>query len=251
MPTVDRTTYPKAKLPIGSGYDRRPKGKTPSKLIVHTTNGKRGSSFAAEARFIYTSTSIGAHDLIGKKGQIAEFLDAIYRAWHAGVTVPGFGNADAIGIECHVTPGEPWTPEMRDALTWRVQYYRERFDIAVVDIETHRRVALPKGRKIDPSEWPDAEFYAWRAGLEGKLYLPSPQRLTTFMVTDEVNVREGPSTKKPVALKGQAVLPKGFVFESDVTVKGEALRSGDQWIHLVTPAAWGFVHSSCARAVGA
>lgn len=249
MPTVDRTTYPKAQLPIGTGYDRRPKGKVPSSIIVHTTNGARGSSFGAEANFIYHSDAIGSHDLIGKQGQIAEFLDASLRAWHAGVTVPGFLNSDSIGIECHLTPGEVWTPEMRDALTWRVKGYMDRFGIGVSKIDTHRAVALPKGRKIDPSEWPDPQFYAWRASLAGVAYVPQPQHLTTYVVTDEANVREGPTKLKPVALQGHCVLPAGFTFQSDVIVKGQALQSGDQWVHIVAPAAWGFVHSSCVRAV--
>lgn len=248
-PTIDTTSYPKARLPIGSGYDRRPNGKRPRSIIVHTTNGRRGSSFAAEARFIHTSTAIGAHDLIGKRGQMVEFLSAELRAWHAGVTVPGFGNSDSIGIECHITPGEPWTAELRDALTWRVRSYMERFDIAAVNVETHRAVALPKGRKIDPSEWSDGEFYAWRAALAGMQYLPTPARLTTYQVMQNVNVREGPSTAKPVALGGTCVLAAGMTFESDVVVPGEALASGNTWVHLVTPAPWGFVHSSCVRRI--
>jgi hypothetical protein len=34
-------------------------------------------------------------------------------------------------------------------------------------VETHRRVAVPGPdiRKHDPSDWPDAAFYAWRNGL--------------------------------------------------------------------------------------
>jgi hypothetical protein len=62
-----------------------------------------------------------------------------------------------------------------------------------------------------------------------------------------VNVREGPSRQKRIALGGQAVLALDFRFESDVMVKGERIGTNDVWFHMVTPAAWGFVHSSCVR----
>lgn len=249
MPSVDATTYPKHRLPLGHGYDRRPKGFAPSSIIVHTTNGRRGSSFEAEARYIYQSPAIGAHDLVGKRGQIAAFLPPELRAWHAGQAAPAFLNSRSIGIECHITPGEPWTAEMRDALTWRVQGYMQEYGIPASLIDTHRAVALPRGRKIDPSEWTDAAFYAWRAALAGQRYVPTPARLTTYLVTADVNVREGPSTQKPIALGGHAVLSAGYSFQSDVVVSGEALRSGNQWAHMVTPAAWGFVHTSCVMEV--
>jgi hypothetical protein len=32
-------------------------------------------------------------------------------------------------------------------------------------VETHRKIALPAGRKKDPAGWDDAAFYAWRATL--------------------------------------------------------------------------------------
>jgi hypothetical protein len=247
MPAIDRTTYPKAHRPIGSGYDRRVKGATGRRALIHTTNGRRGSSLRGEALYLLNSDAVGAHFLVGKRGEIIELLDArIYRAWHAGVTLLGWGNNDTTGIECHHAVGEAWTPEQRDALTWLV---KDHLQIAPADIETHRAVALPKGRKVDPSDWSDADFYAWRAALAGQRYLPQPALLATYLVTTDVNVREAPTTRKPVALGGQAVLATGFTFQSDGAVPGQSLGGNNQWIHMVTPAAWGFVHSSCVRRV--
>lgn len=249
---IDRTSYPKYKLRIGTGYDRRPNGASPCSQIVHTTNGQRGSSFEAECRFIYSSAGIGAHYAVGKRGQIVEFLPPELRAWHAGAAVADFINTWSIGVECHLTPGEAWTQEMRDALTWLTRdYLMPRYGYSAAMVETHRRVALPAGRKIDPSEWSDRDFYAWRAALAGLAYVPTLPRLRTFVVTTEANVREAPKVVQPwpgnIALGGTCVLPVGFVFQSDVVVKGQALDSGDQWAHVVQPAAWGFVHTSCIR----
>jgi len=249
MPDIDRTSYNKAALPIGTGYDQRPKGFAPSSIIVHTTNGQRGSSFEAEARYIYRSPAIGAHDLVGKRGQIAAFLPPELRAWHAGQAAPAFLNSRSIGIECHLTPGEAWTQEMRDALTWRVQGYMQQYGIPIALVDTHRAVALPRGRKIDPSSWADPDFYAWRAALAGLRYIPLADHLRSYVVTEEVNVRQGAGTTFPVALGGTCVLPRGFTFKSDVVVQGQALASGSGWAHVVEPAPWGFVHTSCVMEV--
>lgn len=249
MPTIDRTSYPKAKRPIGCGYDRRVKGARPKRIIIHSTNGRRGSTFAAELSFLYGSDAVAAHYEAGKRGEIVELLDPIWRAWHAGAALPGWGNNDTIGIELHHAIGEAWTTEQRDALTWLVRdHLMPTYGITPADIDTHRAVALPRGRKVDPSDWSDAEFYAWRASLGGQRYVPLPApQLASYIVTETVNVRQGPSRTKPIALDGHAVLAAGFPFQSDVVVRGEAIGGNDQWIHMVTPAALGFVHSSCVR----
>lgn len=253
MSAIDSQTYNKARLPVGTGYDLRPKGLVPDSLIIHTTNGQRGSSFAAECSFLYRSAAVGAHLIVSKTGRIVQLLDPRrYRAWHAGVCAPAFINSRSIGIECHMTPGESWTPEQHDALTWLVRSVLiPEFGLQLPLIETHRRVALPAGRKIDPSGWSDTDFYAWRAALAGLAYVPAAPLLRSFVVTTEVNVREAPTTAKPVALGGTCILPAGFVFQSDVSVRGEALASGAEWVHIVQPAAWGFVHRSCVKEVSA
>ena len=72
MPTIDRATYRKTIRPIGTGYDRRPNGMTPSSFLVHSTNGHRGSSLEQEAEYLRDSPKVGAHYLIGKRGEILE-----------------------------------------------------------------------------------------------------------------------------------------------------------------------------------
>lgn len=168
MYEIDRSTYSKLKLPIGTGYDRRVKDQLPTKGIVHTTNGHRGTAFRNEAKFLRDSPAVGCWLLIGKTPSdgIAEICPAEYRPWHAGVTIPGWTNNTTLGIEVHHAIGELWTSFQFDALTWVLRDYTwPRYGITPLDWDTHRFVALPKGRKVDPSDWSDKEFYAWRQSL--------------------------------------------------------------------------------------
>lgn len=135
----------------------------PSTLIVHTTsNGQKNTKVWNEATYIRDSKDISCHDLIGKDGTIYVILPPNLVAWHAGVALAPFTNPHSIGIEVHCSIGETPSQAQKDALAWRVRQYISTYDLAEKDIDTHRAVALPKGRKRDPEGWPDAEFYAWR-----------------------------------------------------------------------------------------
>lgn len=165
--------FNKADRGIGTGWDYRVKNQKPMSIIVHTTNGNYGSTFGGECRYLYNSNSVGAHYIISKHGHIEELLAPELRAWHAGATIDGYNNNQSIGIECHYTPNpsargdkyEVWTQAMREALTWLVRRLMTQYAIPASRIETHRAVAIPRGRKIDPSGWTDTDFYAWRDTL--------------------------------------------------------------------------------------
>lgn len=214
---LDRT-YRKLVWPVGVGYDRRPAGITPSSVIIHTTNGNRGSTFRAEAMFLRNSPAVSAHYLVGKDGHVAELLPPAWRAWHAGVVLPGFSNSQSIGIECHHAVGEDWPEAQRQALTDLVRSLLEEFCISLDQVETHRTVALPKGRKIDPSDWLDADFYAWR------------HRLLRFTVaTLRANVRSGSSTKSAIVRTEERDM---MVFGRQL-VRGQAAGGDDRWLRLL------------------
>ena len=167
MPSIDTTTYRRdLKWGIGNGCAPRPSGISPSSIVVHTTNGKKGSTFDAEARYLRDNTvPVSSHYLVGKQGQIAQIVPDYLQAYHAGATVPGYSNGQSIGIECHLTPGEAWMPAQREALTWLVESCMAQWNIARGRVDTHRAVAVPSGRKSDPAEWPDVAFYQWRDTL--------------------------------------------------------------------------------------
>lgn len=171
---IDTRAYDKAALypllpgaRIGRGYSARPTGVTPRSIVIYSTNGRPGSSFSAEARYLRDSPDVSSHYLIGHDGEIAKLLDpGLHSAWHAGVALAGFVNAKSIGIECHHSIGELWPAAQRLALTWLVRDLMTQFKISHGWIDTHRAVAMPEGRKVDPSDWSDIEFYRWRETLE-------------------------------------------------------------------------------------
>lgn len=169
--------------PVGKGYSIRSVTPKRWRLIIHTTNGpSRPSSFHGEASFIRDSPAIGAEYCVGKGGQIAEILNPdAYYAWQSGTTLPGFWNPTSMGIEIQNSAvydrqgrllwQEEITEQQMAALTWLVRdHLIPRFHILREDIETHRAVALPKGRKPDPSGMSDVQFYTWRKAI----YLAAP-----------------------------------------------------------------------------
>lgn len=164
---IDTTSYRKdIRHPARWGYQARG-NVAPSSVIIHTTNNRRkNTSFAGEATFLRDSSAVSSHFLIGKDGRIVQFLDPVrWQAWHAGETLPAFLNARSIGVENHVSVGETWTALQHEACTWLVRTLMAAHRIPSELIETHRAVALPKGRKSDPAGWDDLAFYSWRATL--------------------------------------------------------------------------------------
>ena len=171
---IDTTTYNKAQAhPSRWGYQARGSA-VPSSIIIHTTSNGRPTHFETEARYLLDSSAVSAHYLIGKEGQIVQFLaPQPWQAWHAGTCLPAYTNAKSIGIEHHVSVGESWTAAMHAACTWLVKQLMVTFAIPSTSIDTHRAVALPAGRKKDPAGWGDAAFYAWRVTLDAP---PPPRR---------------------------------------------------------------------------
>lgn len=165
-----------ATYPLGHGYGLRASA-TPTSIVDHTTGNKNKTSFASEVKFLFESPDVASHFLIGKTATegIIQFLDpAKYAAWHAGVARKGFDNEESIGIEMHVSRGESPTAYQIDALTWLCRRLMQQFGISLERIETHRAIAVPKGRKTDPEGWGDAAFYAWRADLVPRPTPPAP-----------------------------------------------------------------------------
>lgn len=270
MFTIDKTTFNKAlRIPynprVPCGYEPRPLNRLDIRTIIdHTTNGNIGTNLQQEANYICNSRDISSHYLIGKQGQIIEFLDpALYIAYHAGcVKSTAFSNLFAIGIEMHNTPAEgPCTPMQLAALDWLVRILIERFNIKEKYIETHRAVAVfckghplagQLGRKIDPSGFPDNAFYAWRSSLYTK-----PTMTTFKVVASKVNIRTSPQVNKN-NIVGQ--LSFGDTFKSVAVVKDElkqTINGKDKWAHItkmiqgnILATNLGFVHTSNLLIIG-
>jgi N-acetylmuramoyl-L-alanine amidase-like protein len=166
---MDTETYNKAqKYRPGRGYEARVN--PPTSIIVHSTSSLvKNTLFANEAKFLYESSLVSAHYLIGKDGAIVRFLDPRkWAAWHAGNTIPAFLNQRSIGVELHHSVGDPPYPDAQlNALSALLRSLWGLFNIPIERIETHGQVALPGPykRKTDPSDMTYAEFRAFRADL--------------------------------------------------------------------------------------
>jgi hypothetical protein len=176
MTNIDATNYLKTKYPLRHGYDRRPSGVRPSAIVIHTTNNKRKTPFASEAKFLYESPRVSSHFLVGKTevDGVVRFLPDTFRAWHTGEAKKGWGNSETIGIEMHVSVGERPTDWQLLALTELVRDLMREWNIPHDRIDTHREIALPAKRKSDPEGWNDESFYHWRYALMLPLPPPDP-----------------------------------------------------------------------------
>jgi N-acetyl-anhydromuramyl-L-alanine amidase AmpD len=77
-------------------------------------------------------------------------------------------NGFSLGIEIEHAAGSGAYPEAQlQALRALLQEKRAAYHIPLERIVSHRAVATPKGRKGDPSDWPEEALRAWLVGLGG------------------------------------------------------------------------------------
>jgi N-acetylmuramoyl-L-alanine amidase len=124
-------------------------------LIMHHT-----SSTASAERiggfFSKKESKVSAHFTVGKDGHIVQSVNEAEASWHAGVSsFQGRSNVNgfSIGIEmCNVGDGtDPYTDEQYKALGQLVAYILTNYNIKWARVTGHKDIALPKGRKDDPS----------------------------------------------------------------------------------------------------
>jgi N-acetyl-anhydromuramyl-L-alanine amidase AmpD len=215
------------KLKPGQGYSLRSGSEPYKSFVVHTTNGAAGTASSAELNFLVNSQNVSAHYLIGKDGVIYQILDPKYFvAWHAGeVSNSKYSNFYSIGVEVHFTPKEAlWRGEMWAGLTRLARVYPE------LEFVTHRFIARPRGRKIDPSGVTDPQFTNWQTSFR------NPHKLATLTVN--TNLRAEPNFGNNII----QVLPKGLtVVVSAEPVTGAVYNNNQMWYYCN----WlGYVHAS-------
>jgi len=92
-----------------------------------------------------------AHYVLGRDGTI--YVVAAGLCWHAGkVGNVNHGNTHAIGIEAENDGrGEKWGPAQYDSYVKLCRALRDEFKLSTSDILGHKEIAVPRGRKIDPT----------------------------------------------------------------------------------------------------
>jgi N-acetyl-anhydromuramyl-L-alanine amidase AmpD len=151
-------------------------------------------------------------------------------AWHAGDCAdPAYENPTSIGIEIAWTVGRGPLPQIaRDTTAALVRELLTAYP-SITKIETHRAQALPRGRKIDPSGWPNAEFYPWRDALLS----PVPPPLATYHTRAGAVVRALPTTQSAIQrhLGAGTTVSGGWVTGQQVAGSNQWLRIPDGYIH--------------------
>ncbi|HEY9857191.1 MAG TPA: N-acetylmuramoyl-L-alanine amidase [Stenomitos sp.] len=153
-------------------YNSRPGGSNDISSIVlhHTASG--GTAQDTGRYFQNSASQVSSHYIVGKDGTIVQSVPDGKRAWHAGVSsFQGRGDVNdfSLGIEI-VNKGDgkdPYTASQYNALINLVAWMCQTYHIPVSRITSHKDVALPKGRKNDPS--PNFDWDRVRKGVEAKL----------------------------------------------------------------------------------
>lgn len=166
------------------------------------------------------SPDVSAHYLVGKNGDIVQMLDPTgYMAWHTGKTkdITKYGNPHAIGVEVHFSPSEGiWTGEMWDAITELARKYIE------LEKVTHRGIATPPGRKIDPSGITDEGFSYWKTN-----FLRS---YSIYKANTRLNIRQQPTKASKVITTIDTNVTL-FSFNGDI-VFGDEIEGNNRWRYV-------------------
>jgi N-acetylmuramoyl-L-alanine amidase len=179
------------------------------------------------------SPNVSAHFFISKIGNIYQVLDpGKYTAWHAGeVSKEAYSNTYAIGVEVHFTPKELyWSGYMWAGLTSLVRAYPG------LELVTHRQIARPLGRKIDPSGVTDLQFVNWSKSVN------EPHKLARLMAN--TNLRSVPRFGNNIV---QVLPQKLTVVLSNEKVEGDMYNGSNLWYYCN----WtGYVHDSLVDIIG-
>jgi N-acetyl-anhydromuramyl-L-alanine amidase AmpD len=133
----------------------RPAGMAIDTLIMHHTSSA-ASAQRIGSFFSQPAAKVSSHYVVGQDGTIVQCVDDQSTAWHAGVSAfLGRSNVNgfSIGIEmCNVGDGvDPYTDAQYKALGGLVAYILTTHHIKWDHVTGHKDIALPKGRKDDPS----------------------------------------------------------------------------------------------------
>lgn len=128
-------------------------------IVLHHT-GPGGLSGTVNT-FKSSAAQVSAHYVVGRDGKIVQMVKDQDKAWHAG-TSAFHGKTDinqnSIGIEI-VNDGDgkqPYTEAQYKALEKLLPHLASKYKIPAANLTTHKAIAVPHGRKVDPS--PNFDF---------------------------------------------------------------------------------------------
>jgi len=129
-------------------------------IVLHHTGSNNGRADLAWLRD--KNSEVSAHYLVDRDGRIYQLVADADRAWHAGKCALRGRETDmnsrALGIELvnDGTGRTPYTEQQYQALEALVSYLATTYGVPLENLVGHKDVAIPPGRKNDPS--PNFDF---------------------------------------------------------------------------------------------
>lgn len=214
---IDATSYP------SPNYNSRP-GPIRA-LVLHSGEGTKASDLATLTNDrVAPNRRVSAHYYVTRAGTIYQLVDPSLRAWHAGESsYLGLTNWNdcSIGVETEHKAGQDWPDVQRAALAWLFRMLIARYHIPQPYVAAHRWIA--SGRKLDPSDWPDAQLRPWIAALYG----PSVDAPVAYRFRFPQVVYTARDENSPVAAGS---FNGGLVYQAGDTVQIGDIASGWAWI---------------------
>lgn len=120
-------------------------------IVIHSTDGNLESDI--DTLTGHGNPPVSVHWLVADDGTVYHFVADDDTAFHAGAAIPGWGNADTIGIEHRHMDGEdPWPDAQIRSSALIVAFLQQQYP--GIEVRHHSQIAVPPGRKVDPVDFP-------------------------------------------------------------------------------------------------
>lgn len=122
----------------------------PEFIIIHHT-GSGNSTIDSILRYFRLVDSVSVHYIVGRNGEVVQYVDERDVAFHAGTSKWGSLtdlNKHSIGIEV-VSDGSDFTEKQRTTTQELCRMIMDRHNIRRENVLRHADIALPAGRKWD------------------------------------------------------------------------------------------------------
>jgi len=180
-------------------------------LVIHSCEGALPHPRDTSLPWLCSVASeVSCHYYVCRDSTIFQLVDDSLVAWGAGIcNFAGITdwNDPGIQIELEHHAGQTYTPIQRAALDDLCYYLIQKYTIAAGFVVTHRKIAYPRGRRSDPTDWLDSDFALWVKSLYSGAGV--------YRATHPQAILEAPRGDGRPALDGQAVLSAGEVVDID------------------------------------